>query len=148
MKKFALVGIVVAATVGLTACGGGNSSSYSDEGYAPNGGGYTDTDWDLDHPSIYNNNTYCNKGTYTPQPNGFYTCTNNGVTSQPSKRPTPIIPPKSQQKAPAKPAAPAAPKQNNTAPKQNNTAPKAPAQAPKAPPAAPKAPAPPAKSGK
>ena len=143
MKKIviALAGLAV-ASLALTGCGDGTS------GYAPNGGGYTDSDWDLNNPSIYNNNTYCQGGTYNPQPNGMYTCFNNGVTSTPSKRPTPVIPPKSQQKPPAKPVAPAQPKQQSQ--QKQNTAPKAPAQAPKAPaPAAPKAPAPPApKSGK
>lgn len=131
MKKIIVAGIAAAALM-LTGCG---ASGY--DGYSTNGG-WSDSDWDLNNPSIYNNNTYCNGGTYNPMPNNQYSCYRNGVTSSPSPRPQPIVPPKSAQKAPVAPA---------QKPPAQNSAPKAPAQAPKAPAApAPKAPA--AKTGK
>jgi hypothetical protein len=124
VNKKLVVGIVVAGALALTGCG---SSGY--DGYSTNGG-WSDSDWDLNNPSIYNNNTYCQGGTYNPLPNNQYSCYRNGVSSPPVVRPQPIIPPKSQQKPPAvKPAAPAAPKP--AAPKP--AAPKPAAPAPKAP---------------
>lgn len=99
MKKLTIVGAIVAALT-LSACGAVN------DGYSTNGG-WSPYDWDLNNPSIYNNQTYCHNGTYKPLPNNMYSCTINGTTSRPSKRPTPIIPPKSAQRAPA------APKQNS-----------------------------------
>jgi hypothetical protein len=129
MKKLVLAATAALALT-LTGCGAGNGY----DGYSSNGG-YTSTDWDMNNPSLYNNNTYCGGGTYNPMPNNQFTCVRNGVTAPPSARPQPVIPPKTQQKAPVQAPKPAAP------------APKAPAPAYKAPaPPAPKAPAP--KTGK
>jgi hypothetical protein len=109
LKKLAVVGLVTAATIALTGCstGTGNSSSgyydtntYDYGGYSSNGG-WTDHDWDMNYGSVYNNNTYCAGGTYKPLPHNQYSCTNNGVVSKPAARPKVIVPPKSQQKAPA-----------------------------------------------
>lgn len=108
MKKLAVVGLVTAATIALAGCstGTGNSSGYYDNntydygGYSSNGG-WTDHDWDMNYGSVYNNNTYCAGGTYKPLPHNQYSCTNNGVVSKPAIRPKVIVPPKSQQKAPA-----------------------------------------------
>lgn len=134
MKKLFVVGIA-ALSLTLTACGGQSFNTPAQQPVYPQGPAGSDTDWDLDHSSIYNNQTYCSNGVYNPLPNGQYSCTRNGVVSPPTVRPaTPVIPPKIIQQAP-KPAAPA--------PKPAAPAPKAPAPAP-----APKAPAPAPKTGK
>jgi hypothetical protein len=108
LKKLLVAGIV-ALGLALTGCGAGNG------GYSTNGG-YSDRDWDMNYPSVYNDHTYCHDGTYRPLSNGRYTCTINGRTSRPSPRPQPIIPPKSQQKAPVYKASP----KSNTQPKPNS----------------------------
>jgi hypothetical protein len=96
MKKLVAVGAVAAALT-LSGCGAG-SNQYD----IPNiplsyqmGPAGSDTDWDLDHTSVWNNQTYCNNGTYNPMSNGRYTCTTNGVVSAPLVRPSaPVMPPK------------------------------------------------------
>lgn len=130
MKKFIVVGIA-ALSLALTGCGAGN-------GYPPNGG-YTSADWDMNNPSMYNNSTYCNGGTYNPLPNNQFSCFQNGTTTKPSTRPAPVVPPKTAQKAPVKPAAPVQKAPVQQAPKP---AVKAPAPAPY------RAPAPAPKTGK
>lgn len=127
MKKFVVAGFAALAVV-LSGCGAGNG------GYSTNGG-YTSTDWDMNNPSLYNNNTYCSGGTYNPLPNNQFSCVRNGVTTPPSARPKPIEPPKTQQKAPVAPVQKAPAQQ---APKPAAPAPKAPAPAYKAPAPAPK----------
>lgn len=103
MKKLVLAG-TAALTLALTACGG-QSFNTPDNGYDYGGysstGGYQSSDWDLNNPSIYNNNTYCNGGTYTPMSNNQFSCNRNGVISSPAPRPSLIVPPKSAQKPPA-----------------------------------------------
>jgi hypothetical protein len=163
LKKFAVVGIAVAALT-LSGCGASSgfegSNNYDYGGYSSNGG-YTDHDWDMNYGSSYNNNTYCQGGTYNPMPNNQYSCNRNGVTSAPVVRPPVVIPPKSAQKAPAdvlkkveqqkaevqRKADEKKKADQATYDKKQQQQQKAPAQqAPKAPPAAPKAPA--AKTGK
>jgi hypothetical protein len=102
-KTLALTGIAIAGALALAGCG---TSGY--DGYSTNGG-WSDSDWDMNNPSIYNNNTYCGGGTYMPMAGNQYSCKRNGVTSTPSARPAPVIPPKSAQKAPVKAPAPKAP---------------------------------------
>lgn len=126
MKKLVLAGVVMASALALTACDTGNA------GYS-NNGGWSSSDWDMNNPSMYNNNTYCQGGTYQPLTGNQYSCFNNGTTTRPSPRPSQIVPPKTQQAAPK---VTTAPKQQGTAPKQN-TAPK-PAPKPAAPKPAPK----------
>lgn len=127
MKKLVIVGIT-ALSLALTACGGQSFNTPAQQ-YQQGPAG-SDTDWDLDHSSVWNNQQYCHNGVYNPLPNGQYSCTLNGTTSNPTVRPAaPVIPPKVIQQAP-KPAAPA-PKP--AAPKPAAPAPKAPAPAPKAP---------------
>lgn len=99
-----IAGIAVAA-LALTGCGasgsrGFESDDYDYGGYSSNGG-WTDSDWDMDRTTVYNNNTYCQGSTYMPLANNQYSCNRNGVITAPLVRPKPIIPPKSQQKAPA-----------------------------------------------
>lgn len=102
MKKIILAA-TAAAALALTGCGAANN------GYAPNGG-YSDWDWDMNHSSSYNNQTYCKGGVYKPLPGNRYQCTIKGRTSAPAARPKLIVPPKSQQKAPVQRANPAPPK--------------------------------------
>lgn len=100
--KTALVGIALAGTLALTGCGSSRGYESNDldwGGYNPNG--YSDSDWDLNNGSVYNNNTYCGGGTYNPMANNQYSCTRNGVTSTPAVRPPVVVPPKSAQKPPA-----------------------------------------------
>lgn len=90
MKKLLMAGLLVVALF-LTACG---SSGYA------NNGGWSESDWDMNYPSQYNNQTYCHNGTYKPLSNNQYTCTTNGKTTTPTKRPKAIVPPKDKQKPP------------------------------------------------
>lgn len=104
MKKLAVAGIVLASALTLTACGGSgyNNSGFDgfNDGYSQSGG-WNSSDWDMNNPSIWNNNSYCHGGTYQPLAGNQYSCVNNGVTSRPSARPkAPIVPPKTQQAPP------------------------------------------------
>jgi hypothetical protein len=157
MKKLVVVGIA-ALSLTLTACGGQNfdttpNDNYDYGGYSSNGG-YTSSDWDLNSPSIYNNNTYCNGGTYTPLANDQFSCNRNGVITTPAPRPKVIVPPKSAQKPPADvlkrvEQQKAQVQQQKAQQQKQNSAPKPAAPAPKAPAPAPyRAPAPAPKTGK
>lgn len=103
MKKLAVAGIVLASALTLTACGSSGYNSGFDgfnDGYS-NNGGWNSSDWDMNNPSVWNNNSYCHGGTYQPLAGNQYSCVNNGVTSRPSARPkAPIVPPKTQQAPP------------------------------------------------
>jgi len=139
LKKLAIAGIVLASALTLTACGSSSGYNGFSDGYSTNGG-YTDHDWDMNYPSIWNNNTYCHGGTYQPLAGNQYSCINNGVTSRPTVRPkAPIVPPKAQQAPP-----PAVLKQRQESQqKKQNSAPKTAQKAP-----AYKAPARTSKTGK
>lgn len=113
MKKIILA-VSIAAALVLTAC--------TPSGYAGNGG-WSNSDWDMNNPSMYNNQTYCKNGTYIPLTGNRYSCRSNGVTSTPSKRPTQVVPPKNLQKAPVK-SVPKKEKSTKTEPKKS--VPKAP----------------------
>jgi len=151
MKKLILAG-TAALALALTGCAGQSFSTpdYDDYNGYSSSGGYSANDWDLNNPSIYNNNTYCSGGTYTPLAGNQYSCNRSGVISTPSARPSAIVPPKSAQKAPAdvlkkveeqkikRQQVTQQKAQQKKAEQQKQNAPKAPA--PKAP-SAPKAPA-------
>lgn len=157
MKKLVLAG-TAALTLALTACGGQSFNTPDTDRYDYGGysstGGYSATDWDLNNPSIYNNNTYCNGGTYTPMSNNQFSCNRNGVMSSPAPRPSLVVPPKSAQKPPADVLKKVEQQkvqrqQQQQQQQQKAQAPKPAAPAPKAPAPAPyKAPAPAPKTGK
>jgi hypothetical protein len=146
LKKLAVAGIVLASALTLTACGSSGYGGYDgfNDGYS-NNGGWNSSDWDMNNPSIWNNNSYCHGGTYQPLAGNQYSCVNNGVTSRPSARPkAPVVPPKTQQ-APPKEVQQKRQQitqqrqqqqKQNSAPRQNSA------------PKAPSAPRPAAKSGK